>query len=178
MGKTPEEWGKSYEEQIEKYHKFEERLVSLIRDLIEENHIEIAQIISRTKGKDSFTEKIKRKSYENPFKQCTDLVGIRIIVFHLDDLSEISSIIENEFLIDHENSIDKSKLLDPDRFGYLSIHYVASLSDPRFTQTEWKLYSELKFEIQIRTILQHAWSEIDHKLRYKKEDEVPRELKR
>jgi ppGpp synthetase/RelA/SpoT-type nucleotidyltranferase len=76
--KTPEEWGKMYEDQIDKYHKFEERLASLIHDLIEEDQIEIAQITSRTKGKGSFIDKIIRKSYENPFTQCTDLAACRI----------------------------------------------------------------------------------------------------
>lgn len=176
--KTPEEWGEMYVDQIDKYNKFKDRLILLIKDLIGEYDIESPQITGRTKDKDSFVEKIKRKSYKYPFEQCTDLVGIRIIVLYLDDLDKISEIIENEFLIDYENSADKSKLYDPDRFGYLSIHYVASLSESRSKQPEWKPYSELKFEIQIRTILQHAWSEIDHKLRYKKEDEVPKELKR
>jgi hypothetical protein len=36
----------------------------------------------------------------------------------------------------------------------------------------------LKAEIQIRTVLQHAWAAISHKLQYKREDDVPAPLRR
>ena len=105
-------------------------------------------------------------------------MGIRIIVYYLEDLNKISEIIEKEFNVDYGNSINKLETLDPDRFGYRSIHYVVGISITRSSETEWRPYTNFKAEIQIRTVLQHAWAEIDHKLIYKQNREVPKDLRR
>ena len=81
-------------------------------------------------------------------------------------------------MIDEENSIDKGKLLDPDRFGYLSLHYVVSFLPSRLSLTEYRNFAEYKAEIQIRSILQHTWAEIEHDLGYKTKLAVPREVQR
>ena len=176
--KTPKEWGDIYITKQGQYDRFRVQLEHLLGRLINETGIEISQISSRTKDIDSFIEKVIRKGYEVPFEECTDLVGIRIITYYLEDVSKIARIIEDEFNIDFENSVDKSKTLEPDRFGYLSVHYVVSLSPSRATETEWRSYANIKAEIQLRTVLQHAWATIDQKLRYKIEDEVPKDLRR
>jgi len=74
--------------------------------------------------------------------------------------------------------VDKGALLAPAEFGYRFRHYVAELGATRFELAEWKRFSGLRFEIQIRTVLEHAWAAIDHALRYKREADVPREQKR
>ena len=101
--KTPKEWGNIYQSQMGTYDDFRKRLEYLIETLIKDNGIHVAQITSRTKDVGSFIGKISRKDYNNPLDRTTDLIGIRIIVFHLDDLSKISELIEKEFLIDYEN---------------------------------------------------------------------------
>lgn len=178
--KTPEEWGKIYKENYAKYKEHTNNLRTLIIELTKKNNIEFSQMEYRTKEVDKFIEKIKReeKKYKNPLKEVTDLVGIRIIAYYKEDVDEIVKIIENEFEIDWENSIDKAQALEPDRFGYLSINYVVSLSSPRKELTEWKAFADKKAEIQVRTVLQHAWAAIDHKLRYKTPKEVPKHLRR
>ncbi|MCK4735921.1 MAG: hypothetical protein KAT65_25930, partial [Methanophagales archaeon] len=104
--------------------------------------------------------------------------GIRIIAYYKEDVDRIGEIIIREFDVDWENSIDKAQTLEPDRFGYLSVHYVVSLSSPRKELTEWEAFANIKAEIQVRTILQHAWAEIDHKLTYKAVEEAPKKLRR
>jgi putative GTP pyrophosphokinase len=83
-----------------------------------------------------------------------------------------------EFEIDSPNSVDKRRQEDFDRFGYSSLHYVASLGHSRAALADYSEFKQLKFEIQIRSILQHAWAEIEHDLQYKSELEIPREAKR
>ncbi len=177
--KTPQEWGDIYKGRYAIYHEFTDKLLNLIIELLNEHKID-AQIESRTKSIENFAEKIQRegKDYRNPLEEITDLVGIRIIAYYKEDIDKIGVIIEKEFDIDWENSIDKAKTLDPDRFGYLSVHYVISLSSPRKKLTEWKAFSKIKAEIQVRTVLQHAWAAIDYKLRYKTAKEVPKNLRR
>jgi ppGpp synthetase/RelA/SpoT-type nucleotidyltranferase len=180
--KSPEEWGQIYKGVRNKYEKFGGELDNLMRRLLEAEAIE-AQVTFRVKTVESFTEKIKRKKsegkdYNNPLEEITDIVGIRIITYYLGDVIKIGDLVKKEFQIDYENSLDKSELLESDRFGYLSVHYIISLSSPRKDTTEWKIFDNIQSEIQIRTILQHAWAEIDHKLRYKQDDALPKDLKR
>ena len=107
----------------------------------------------------------------------TDLVGLRIITYFEDDIDKIAEIFKTEFDIDFPNSVDK-RLVESDKFGYRSLHYVASLSEERAKLTEYKKYKGLKFEVQIRSILQHSWAEIEHDLGYKGENEIPKTAKR
>jgi putative GTP pyrophosphokinase len=175
ISRTPEEWVKAYEEKRSLYANFTAKLHKLFEDLLHTHGIEVAQIESRTKAPESFREKIQRSgtSYDAPLVQLTDLSGIRIIAYYLQDVDKIGAMIKREF-----ESFDKTQITDPDHFGYFSIHYVISLSPSRKQLTEWKSYLDLKAEVQVRTVLQHAWAAIDHKLRYKAASEMPRTLKR
>jgi len=178
--KTPEEWGKIYKEKHATYEQFTNKLHDLIQELLGKNDIEVAQIEPRTKKVQSFVDKIRKegKDYDDPLKQITDLVGIRIIGYYREDVEKIGEIIEKEFHVDWENSIDKSRLLDPEQFGYLSVHYVMSLSPDRIKLAQWQDFAGIRAEVQVRTVLQHAWASIDHQLRYKTEKEAPRNLRR
>jgi putative GTP pyrophosphokinase len=108
----------------------------------------------------------------------TDFLGLRIITHYVDEVDAVAGMIEAEFAIDVENSVDRRDTMDPDRFGYLSLHYVATLSKARSNLTEYKRFENAQFEIQIRSILQHAWAEIEHDLGYKAQFEVPRSVRR
>ena len=177
---SPEEWGSRYRNIRGTCEALTGRLRTLVVDLLAEANLEVIQIEARTKAVDSFTEKISRKraKYKNPLHEITDLVGLRIITYYLEDVARVGEILKNEFQIDATNSVDKAAGLDPDRFGYTSVHYVVSLSADRRKLVEWRPYAHLRAEIQVRTALQHAWSAVNHKLDYKSPTEVPRELRR
>ncbi|MGD0711566.1 MAG: hypothetical protein ABR968_10355 [Bacteroidales bacterium] len=162
------------------YEDFNERIKGLITSIIDENHINYHLIESRTKTLEGFKEKILRKElkYTNPIEEMTDIVGARIILYYQDELDKVIEIIKKEFLIDEDNSIDKGKLLKANEFGYQSVHYVCKLSEKRNSLPEWKKYSNLSVEIQIRTVLQHSWASISHELEYKKNFEIPSVLQR
>src|SRR5262249_37485416 len=177
---SPEEWGTRYRNIRGTCEALTGRLRTLVVDLLAEASIEVIQIEARTKDVNSFTERISRKraKYKNPLREITDLVGIRMITYYLEDVVRVGEILKNEFQIDATNSVDKAAGLDPDRFGYTSVHYVVSLSPDRRKLVEWRPYAHLRAEIQVRTALQHAWSAVNHKLDYKSPTEVPRELRR
>ena len=151
-----------------------------VEDLLHKHAVEFAQVESRTKKKKSFLEKVQRKGkdYENPLLEITDLVGIRVVAYYKEDVDRIGKILKEEFDVDEADSMDKADAMDPDRFGYLSVHYVVNLKPPRRDLTEWKDFGRMKAEIQVITFLKHAWATIDHKLRYKTEEEMPKNLKR
>jgi len=177
---SPQEWGNRYRAIRGTCESLTARLRALVVDLLADANIEVIQIEGRTKEVDSFVEKVgrKRRKYTNPLAEVTDLVGLRIITYYREDVTRVGEILAQEFQIDATNSVDKAAALDPDRFGYTSVHYVVSLSPDRRRLAEWKPYAGLRAEIQVRTALQHAWSAVNHKLDYKSPTEVPRELRR
>lgn len=150
----------------------------IITDILKEEDIAVHEVCSRAKEINSFTEKIKDEKYDNPINQITDLTGIRIITYVESDLKKICDIINANFVIDHDNSSDKGELLGIDRVGYKSIHYICSLPHERTEFTDYKKYKNVKFEIQIRTILQHTWAEVEHDRNYKFTGLLPKHLQR
>jgi len=152
-------------------------LETLINSLLKQKGIKVHQIQTRVKDRDSLEKKILAKQKYKSLDDITDIVGVRIITYFDDEVDQIATLIEEEFVIDQDNSVDKRKI-DSDKFGYRSLHYVANLKKDRTNLPEYSSYKEQKFEFQIRTILQHSWAEIEHDLGYKGEFEIPSTAKR
>ncbi|MFW6294158.1 MAG: GTP pyrophosphokinase [Halanaerobium sp.] len=167
-----------YNNNIEKYQTLTDVVESIIREALNNKNIVYHSIESRTKTKESFKRKAKKEKYKNPIREITDLTGIRIITLFEKDVYKISNIIKELFKIDYKNSEDKSDLLDADKMGYKSVHYIAELINDRINKSELSSYENLKFEIQIRSILQHAWAEIEHDRNYKFKGELPKNIQR
>ena len=153
-------------------------VVNIIESLLDVNQIEYLTVTGRTKNREDAKEKIKRKLYTKPDEQMTDLSGIRIIAFFESEVDEISSLIEDAFHVDKKNSLSKDSLLATDQIGYRSIHYVCDLGKNRILLPEFNSLKGLKFEFQIRTVLQHAWAELAHDRNYKFSGKLPKEIER
>ncbi|MEW6467774.1 MAG: (p)ppGpp synthetase [Bacteroidota bacterium] len=158
--------------------EFKDRLEKLLTELLKENKIVVHQVPARVKTFESLSKKLdKKKGKYNSFSDLTDIVGLRIIVYLENEVDIVADMIRKEFVIDEVNSVDKRKLAS-DSFGYKSLHYVVNLSEQRIALTENKKFKDIKAEIQIRSILQHAWAEIEHDIGYKGEHEIPEQHKR
>lgn len=168
-----------YRKQRDDWKAFSLRMNTLLSDLLEFSSIDYHVIESRAKTVDSLSEKVTRagKAYES-LSSVPDLVGIRIVLFDHKGVAEAEALINKEFDVDPSESSNKSEELAPDQFGYLSVHKVVRLSTERSKITEWSRFSEKHAEIQIRTVLQHAWASVSHKLQYKREGEIPAQLRR
>jgi ppGpp synthetase/RelA/SpoT-type nucleotidyltranferase len=167
-----------FEKELKQYENFSDKMNILIKELLEQENISYHSIENRVKEKNSLEKKIDGKNKYQNLSEITDIVGCRIISYFEIDVEKIVALLFKEFKIDEVNSIDKKKILDPDRFGYLSYHIICSINDERAQLREYKNYKDLKFEIQVRTILQHAWAEIEHDIGYKSNIAVPREFRR
>ena len=160
------------------YKKLAEKIAQIIREVLEINQINYHAINYRAKEIDSFSKKIDKPKYNDPINQLTDFAGIRIIGYVEEDVKQIQDLIRNLFEIDYENSLDKSEELGTDKVGYKSVHYIGTLPKDRIRLPEYKRFEKLKFEIQIRTILQHSWAEIEHDKNYKFSGELPKDIQR
>lgn len=173
-----EEMVNIFSENILFYKKFTTLMENYLKQLLNNEEIPFHSITGRTKSIESLTKKIDLKDKYNNLNEITDLVGIRIVTYYSDIVDQVSSLIEEEFIIDRENSVDKRKNIDPDRFGYRSVHYVVQV-DPELIKLEAEFdYSKFKVEIQISSILQYTWAEIEHDIGYKSKEEIPYDIKR
>ncbi len=161
-----------------RYEQFGRRLRSLASELFEEAGVEYQFIEARAKSVESFEAKVQEKGYDQPLTQCMDLCGLRIVAPDLDRVSANCNVLKREFGVDQENSQDKLDVLDANEFGYRSVHLVVRLKGDRTALKEYKRYDGMVAEIQVRSILQHAWAAIDHKLRYKAERDAPIAIRR
>ena len=150
---------------------------ALLTEIFKSNKINLHSISSRLKDKDSLLKKIEKKSKYKNINEITDIVGIRIITNYEEEIDTVAKIISDEFEIDNFHSIDK-RIKDFDRFGYSSLHFVLKLNSKRARLIEYSQFKDYKFEVQIRSLLQHTWAEIEHDIGYKAKDVIPTELKR
>ena len=148
-----------------------------VKNIIKSQSINVHEIVGRVKTIESLEGKVKRKNYSN-LAEITDLCGIRIITYFSDDVDKIAELISQEFEVDLENTIDKRKSEDPTKFGYVSLHYVVGLKEGTTPSTLYGRFKNIKLEIQIRTVMQHAWAEIEHDLGYKSKEDIPDQYRR
>ncbi|GGB86778.1 hypothetical protein GCM10007424_28560 [Flavobacterium suaedae] len=176
MEQTKSSDSQKFNSLISRYEKLGLNISQALSLLLEENDIPFLSINYRVKKHDSFMEKIKRKDYENPFEEVEDICGIRIICYYQSDIEKIKAIISKEF--NTLNNESKEASLDFDQFGYRSSHFIIKIKDDWLTTPNYRGLQDLKAELQVRTVLMHAWAEIEHKLAYKTKTQIPEEYKR
>lgn len=160
------------------YTSLASKVADVIKENLEQRNIQYNSVTSRGKGLESFTKKAKSEKYSDPISEIKDMAGIRVITYLESDVKKVADIIEDLFEIDWDNSLDQSKLLGSDRLGYRSVHYVTKFNKARCKLPEYKKYENLPFEIQVRSLLQHVWAEIEHDRNYKFSGKLPTELER
>lgn len=167
-----------YDKKRALYERFTKEVEGIIKKVLEVDKIPYQSIAHRVKEKDSYLKKCENEKYTNPIIQIMDLSGIRIIAYTNQDVSNICQVLEREFIVDKENSINKADNLETDKVGYLSIHYIIQLDKNRTSLAEYRAFKDMRCEVQVRTLLQHAWAEIEHDRNYKFAGVLPNNIKR
>ena len=164
-----------YDSLLPVYSRMADAIPEKLKDFFAEAGIIVAAVEHRVKTRDSLAGKLRLKGgkYHDIF-DITDLVGIRVITFYIDDVDKVASVLERLFEIDWENSIDKRKAHEIDSFGYLSLHYICRIPESAYTDKDRPELNKIRFEVQMRTILQHAWANMNHDTGYKTGVEIPK----
>lgn len=159
---------------------------ALITSLLSDNNSFSRPVVTyRVKDREECISKFARK-YQSALEKSgtpyeirdhlTDLIGLRVTCYYENDVSHIEKLLRDNFeTIDVTNKTSEMESRD-DTFGYKGLHLDLKLGAARTSLPEYKPFELLRFEIQVRTIIQNAWSELDHKIKYKKN--TPTSLKR
>jgi putative GTP pyrophosphokinase len=136
----------------------------------------IDRIVVRAKDPDSFLKKAAKKDedagvnrYSDPLTQIQDQIGARIIMFYLSDVDAACARVMKYL------TVAEQLIKEPEsewEFGYFGRHFILSLPRDAVPPAIELNATPLHFELQIRTLFQHAWSEADHDIVYK----APKEL--
>ncbi len=185
-----QEWLK---EQLEKFKKVlpgyqtYARVLQMVLEKAVKKYSPLAIVQTRPKSIASFGEKALQKKhvnrYSDPVNRMTDLCGGRIIVPTRAEVKVISEFINNHFEIDRENSVDVSQRLKTAEFGYRGVHYIVQFKRGVFptkdidVEIPEEIYG-LRAEIQLKTILEHAWGVFTHDRAYKGAFRIPEKWER
>lgn len=174
-----------YRELVPTLQEMAKKAYDQLRRALREQGIYVTAFEYRVKTEQSLAGKLERKGakYKSIY-DITDLVGLRVITFYTDEVDKVAVIAKRVFDIDWQESVDKRKLHQLDSFGYNSLHYICRLRSQETgdgSQEPGDRSQEsggIRFELQMRTALQHVWSTIEHDTGYKGEVKIPREYKR
>lgn len=106
----------------------------------------------------------------------TDLVGLRVVCYYETDIARVVDILRTNFKVIDETNKSAELMAQDNVFGYKGHHLDLQVNGERANLPEYKECLDLRFEVQVRSTIQDAWSVLDHKIKYKKS--IPHELKR
>ena len=168
-----------YRERTAVYERLSHLADETLRNALDAQHVKVTAMEHRIKTESSLAGKLELKGAKyHTLDDVTDIVGMRVVTFYSADVDKVAAIVNEVFQVDWNNSVDKRKLHRLDSFGYNSLHYICKLPKTVIDDPDMPLLNELRFEIQMRTALQHVWSTLDHDTAYKGNVKIPNEYRR
>jgi predicted RNase H-like nuclease/ppGpp synthetase/RelA/SpoT-type nucleotidyltranferase len=145
--------------------------VRLVTSILDEAGINYLSVTGRTKSVTSFAAKAARRQdgellYPDPLRDITDQLGVRVITYVLSDVDVVADLLADQVVVRDDRDLGR-ETASQGRFGYASRHLLVALDAARESQPAYEGLRGLVASVQIRTVLQHAWAEFEHDIRYK-----------
>jgi ppGpp synthetase/RelA/SpoT-type nucleotidyltranferase len=145
--------------------------LQLVVDVLDEAGINYLTVSGRTKTVASFAQKATRavdgaRLYVDPLREIGDQLGVRVITYVRDDVDAVAELLADQVVVTDDRDLGRETASEG-RFGYASRHLQFTLDAAR---EGFPAYTHLRgrnVQVQIRTVLQHAWAEFEHDIRYK-----------
>lgn len=162
-------------EQVELFKKIRTILVDISTEIEAElkealaDKLHVDKISCRVKTIDSYTDKINKEKdgklkYETPIKEIQDLIGARVVVYYKQTADAMFDYLSKYFRV-----VERTRIIpdEPSKFGYEGLHLVCFISPIIFNKYKGENLLPDFFELQIKTLYQHAWGQAEHGLGYK-----------
>ncbi len=145
--------------------------LALVTNLLDEAGINYLTVSGRTKSIASFAEKASRSAdgvrlYTDPLHEIGDQIGIRVITYVRDDVGAVADLLADQVVVVDDRDLGRETASEG-RFGYASRHLQITLDPAREHLPAYAHLPGRNIQVQIRTVLQHAWAEFEHDIRYK-----------
>jgi predicted RNase H-like nuclease/ppGpp synthetase/RelA/SpoT-type nucleotidyltranferase len=148
-----------------------DQFVQLVTSILDDAGINYLSVSGRAKSVASFAAKAARTvdgrpSFTDPLRQITDQIGVRVITYVLSDVQAVADLLGDQVVVHDDRDMGRETASEG-RFGYASRHLLVGLDAARANQPGYELLLGRQAQVQIRTVLQHAWAEFEHDIRYK-----------
>jgi predicted RNase H-like nuclease/ppGpp synthetase/RelA/SpoT-type nucleotidyltranferase len=148
-----------------------DRFVALVTTLLDDAGINYLSVTGRAKSVASFAAKADRSVdgqplYSNPLEEITDQVGVRVITYLHSDVTAVADLLGDQLRILDDRDMGQETAREG-RFGYASRHLLVAADAGRGAPAAYESLREQRAQVQVRTVLQHAWAEFEHAIRYK-----------
>ncbi|WP_435747375.1 DUF429 domain-containing protein [Nocardioides sp. SYSU DS0663] len=148
-----------------------QQALALVTSILDEAGINYLSVTGRTKSVASFAEKAGRLRdgeplYPDPLTDITDQLGVRVITYVQDDVEAVAGLLSDQVVV-HDDRDMGQQTASEGRWGYASRHLLVALDAARESQPAYAALAGRLAQVQVRTVLQHAWAEFEHDIRYK-----------
>ncbi len=148
-----------------------DRFVGLVTTLLDDAGINYLSVAGRTKSLASFAAKAARTVdgrpvYPHPLEEITDQIGVRVITYLRSDVAAVADLLGAQLRIIDDRDLGQETAREG-RFGYASRHLLVTPDPTRSPAAAHDALGERVAQVQVRTVLQHAWAEFEHAIRYK-----------
>ncbi|APT85066.1 GTP pyrophosphokinase [Corynebacterium aquilae] len=159
----------SYNEFRRTYPLAADDFVDAIEELLSDAGVNYDRVTARVKQWRSLKAKALKKGadghplYGDPWHEIVDIVGVRVTTYNSTAIPDVIGVLKKSFAV--KKQVDKAaQTRISGGFGYGSHHLVLQVTE---ACEDLQDYLGLVFEVQVRTVLQHAWAEFEHDIRYK-----------
>ncbi|AKK11429.1 GTP pyrophosphokinase [Corynebacterium uterequi] len=161
--------GTAYHEWVRHHPQASDDFADAFEDLLTDGGVTFDRVSARVKTWPSLKAKAQKRradgrlAYPDPWNDIHDLIGVRINVYHSTEIPVALAVLRESFEV--VRSVDKTaQTRVSGGFGYGSHHLVLRVPPHH---EDLRAYAGMRLEAQVRTVLQHAWAEFEHDIRYK-----------
>ena len=176
---------RSYDAKVSEFDAVSKGVAAMLSSRLKAVDINVHSVTARVKDRESYRRKLQR----DPRRRIEDLVGIRVITYFREDIRSVEDVVRGVLDVDDGTYVNKAGLLAPGAFGYRSLQFVGRVpplptagDNPPFLSStsniQWMGAASGTVEVQIRSILEHAWAEVDHDFVYKAESSIAPSVRR
>ncbi|WP_145225161.1 DUF429 domain-containing protein [Rudaeicoccus suwonensis] len=143
--------------------------IQVVTGILDDAGLNYLSVTGRAKSVASFAEKASRTRdgkalFADPLSEIGDTIGLRVITYVHSDVAAVAQLLSTEADVVEDRDMGKETASEG-RFGYASRHLQIRLSAA--DQQTHDAVGGQQIQVQIRTVLQHAWAEFEHDIRYK-----------